>query len=571
MNTSAGHIKRKILVIALLLFGAATFLFLKTALSVESLEARHLFGLLVASYLIAWGAYALLSRVPRDEIRSQFVLMTFALVVALMLAELPALLKWIDYRQSFSISSAFASPWGRPNYVIDAELLALPRPYHSVRMAFRLGNIGTMACLPARPAQPFTVNYDQNGFRNDSDFTHADIAVIGDSYVEAQMLPGPSLATTHLAQLQRKTVVNLGQSGFGPQQELVVLKRYALALHPKSIIWIFYEGNDLDDAAKYEERVSRLRSEWNAINSTWDRSFTKNAFRAAIEMMRGCTPNPRLAESYGTISGEDGTDHQLFFLDHTETVVLTTEELGALKKTGEIIKAAYNLAKSGEARFVVVFAPTKFRVYHDIAKLNPSGDIKNWVVNDLPDRFRKIVADISPDIQYVDLTPALRTSARNNRLVFLPDDTHWSSEGQRVVAHALDEALKRDPESGVLAASHQSHWSERPSQTLNDILLVRNRDGTIRYWSEGARRVYGWDPREALGEVSHRLLKTVFPVPLDVIEAELMTRGFWEGKLIHENRNGSKVTVTSHWEIQQNPEAKDQSSTVVEMNTAVRS
>ena len=62
-------------------------------------------------------------------------------------------------------------------------------------------------------------------------------------------------------------------------------------------------------------------------------------------------------------------------------------------------------------------------------------------VNDLPDRLRDIVADISPEIGYLDLTPALRSAARENTLVFFPDDTHWTAEGHRVVAAALAEAL----------------------------------------------------------------------------------------------------------------------------------
>ena len=97
--------------------------------------------------------------------------------------------------------------------------------------------------------------------------------------------------------------------------------------------------------------------------------------------------------------------------------------------------------------------------------------------------------------------------------------------------------------------------------------MVRNADGTIRYWSDGAQKLYGWGPQDALGVTSHRLLKTVFPAPLEVIETHLRNKGYWEGQLIHERRDGSKVKVASHWELQQNPSSKDQSSTVVEVNS----
>ena len=54
--------------------------------------------------------------------------------------------------------------------------------------------------------------------------------------------------------------VYLGHSGYGPQQELVVLKRYGLRLHPRTVIWTLFEGNDFSDAERYEEKVARAGS-----------------------------------------------------------------------------------------------------------------------------------------------------------------------------------------------------------------------------------------------------------------------------------------------------------------------
>jgi PAS domain S-box-containing protein len=101
--------------------------------------------------------------------------------------------------------------------------------------------------------------------------------------------------------------------------------------------------------------------------------------------------------------------------------------------------------------------------------------------------------------------------------------------------------------------------------------MIRNGDGTIRYWSKGAQELYGWEPGDALGMTSHRLLETVFPVPLEVIEEELRVNGFWRGHLIHKRRDGSKVVVSSHWDLQQNPTSQDQSITVIEVNDRSKS
>jgi len=57
--------------------------------------------------------------------------------------------------------------------------------------------------------------------------------------------------------------------------------------------------------------------------------------------------------------------------------------------------------------------------------------------------------------------------------------------------------------------------------------MVRSRDGTIRFWGRGMERLYGYTSHEAIGQSSHKLLRTEFPRPLADIEQELTDRGEW--------------------------------------------
>ena len=353
--------KRKVIGLTLFLFALGYFLIVKAGIS----DVRHLFSILVATYLVAWGGYSLISLLPRDEIRSQFVLMTLSIGVALMLAEMPAWLKLIDYRKPFSISSV--SPWDRPGYLPDSELLAKPEPHHVIKVLFDQGNIGKALCLPPRQVAPFELRYDKNGFRNEQDLSSAEIAIIGDSYVESPMISGSMLATTLLAKIVRKTVANLGQSGYGPQQELIVLKRYALPLHPQSVVWVFFEGNDLSDASHYEEKVSSLVSTRNSIDTVWDRSFTKNSLFWLIRFLQGCVPNRGVEGNIATVLDDEGREHRMYFGERSTAASLTTRQIDALQKSVAAIEEAYRVVQKEGAQFIVVLAPTKFRVYRDIA------------------------------------------------------------------------------------------------------------------------------------------------------------------------------------------------------------
>ena len=566
---SGRNIRRFVLGLTLFLFVAIYVLTITAGIA----DARHLSSFLIASYLVLWGGYALLSSVPRQEIRSQFILTTIALGVAVLLVELPAVVEMIDYRRTFSVSGSLLGE--EPGYLPDPELVAKPAPYRTVKMEFSRGNLGEVLCLPSHPAEPFELKYDKHGFRNDEDLTRADIAVIGDSYVESPMLPSSMLATTRLAKLIQTTVANLGQSGYGPQQELAVLKRYALPLHPKSVVWIFYEGNDLRDAQKYNDKVSFLKSNWNAIDSLWDRSFTRNLLSWLTGMIRGCTPVHAAKDviTNAVVMGPDQRKHLVYLKGRSSSVGLTRQELSALATSVAAMEEAYRLVQADGGRFLVVFAPTAYRVYHDIADFKRAGeDIPQWDLNDLPDRLRRMISEISPDIGYLDLTPALKSAAQHNTLVFFSDDTHWSSEGHQVVAEALAKVLMRSPTVMYTERLHRAQDETNTHSILSSgAIMVRNLDGTIRYWSEGAKKLYGWESQDVLGATSHQLLKTVFPVPLDSIEETLRVKGYWEGQLVHERRDGSKVTVGSRWDLQQNPHTQDRSITIVEVNNPSQS
>ena len=91
-------------------------------------------------------------------------------------------------------------------------------------------------------------------------------------------------------------------------------------------------------------------------------------------------------------------------------------------------------------------------------------------------------------------------------------------------------------------------------ELAHDAILVRDPDGHITYWSAGAQRTYGFTRAEAMGRVSHDLLRTKFPEPLAGIEATMARDDQWEGELTQRRGDGRTIITESRWAAQRGPD-----------------
>ena len=89
-----------------------------------------------------------------------------------------------------------------------------------------------------------------------------------------------------------------------------------------------------------------------------------------------------------------------------------------------------------------------------------------------------------------------------------------------------------------------------------DGILVRDADGTITFWNQGAERMYGYAAAEAIGRVSHELLQTEHPAGLEVQKAELSRTGAWRGELRQRTRSGSMIDVESRQRLVRTPASR---------------
>lgn len=101
---------------------------------------------------------------------------------------------------------------------------------------------------------------DRHGFNNPArvwDTGPVDLVMIGDSFVQGMCVPaGETFAD--LIRTKVPSAINLGAAGNGPLLELATLVEYAKELKPRTVLWFFFEGNDLEDLT-VEARSSLLR------------------------------------------------------------------------------------------------------------------------------------------------------------------------------------------------------------------------------------------------------------------------------------------------------------------------
>ena len=98
-------------------------------------------------------------------------------------------------------------------------------------------------------------------------------------------------------------------------------------------------------------------------------------------------------------------------------------------------------------------------------------------------------------------------------------------------------------------------------------VMTRSFPGEIHYWSRGMERLYGFSSAEALGRISHELLRTEFPQSRTDVERELLEREEWTGELRHRQRDGQEVVVISHQSLHRDPAGTP--SLVTEVNNDI--
>ncbi|HEU0179969.1 MAG TPA: PAS domain S-box protein [Blastocatellia bacterium] len=88
-------------------------------------------------------------------------------------------------------------------------------------------------------------------------------------------------------------------------------------------------------------------------------------------------------------------------------------------------------------------------------------------------------------------------------------------------------------------------WQNRLIETSIEPIYICNFDKDIVEWNQGCEHLYGYTRAEAVGRNNHELLRTIFTLPLEELNARLLAEGEWTGELRQMTKDGREVIVES--------------------------
>jgi len=252
---------------------------------------RAFLALVGSGYVLCWSAYFLINRQPPTRKWLNCAAMTGTLLLLFGAIEGAAFVGVVDYRKLIappeSVYFTTVKPWDNPGNLPDPELLHIHRPNQHIT-GETAGDLVYYLGIATTRRYKIEIQYDSLGFRNSHQIASAPVVMIGDSFVEAGLTPQAETISSDLSRLLSTEVANLGQGGYGPQQELIVLQKYGVNLRTSIVLWLFFEGNDLLDVTRYEDTRKHFDDLIRKRNSFVERSFTNSALLSLM----GLTSRP---------------------------------------------------------------------------------------------------------------------------------------------------------------------------------------------------------------------------------------------------------------------------------------
>ena len=266
----------------------------------------------------------------------------------------------------------------------DVTLTVSPQNhFNSSNSYFPLSGISNMQTIHCNENGYYsTYESDRYGFNNpDEEWESSEIEylLVGDSFTHGACVNRPNDISSLLRELSNKSVLNLGYGGNGPLIEYATLREY-LSSNVKKVIWIYFEGNDLNDLNN-EIKNKILNSYMSNSNYTQNLKNKQDELDNIIKKI--IQKDYRQKFKFIKLTEVRKMINKIIFKKQSnlKNKNMIHEENNEIKK---ILKLAKNLTIKNNSEIYFVYLPSYLR-YRNGANFNR--DLVKTIVNELGIKF----------------------------------------------------------------------------------------------------------------------------------------------------------------------------------------
>ena len=304
---------------------------------------------------------------------------------------------------------------------------------------------------------------DRHGFNNPDalwDGPAPQIAMIGDSFTHGSCV---SRDQNMASILQRRfgATLNLGVGGDGPLLELAALTEYAEPMRPKIVLWVFCEGNDLNEDLPFELKAPILRSylhdprfrqdliHKDAIISTALRSYLDRNLREAMDRVDDPTENFLRYVTIDRVRSAVGLGPILIGYNGGDL----GQELAVFD---QVLVSARDRVSGWGGKLYLVYLPDSDRYLSRFGV----GTVRQTIYHGVQDIARR------RDVLMIDVASAFARHPTPETLFAYPG-SHFNPAGYALAAQTIAAALDRDRGQGERSIPVPSSKGALTNATVN--------------------------------------------------------------------------------------------------------
>lgn len=287
------------------------------------------------------------------------------------------------------------------------------------------GHTTILLCDEDRPL--LTYQGDRFGLDNPDSLWEADsvpLAIVGDSYTVGVCVPAADAIPGRLR--ARGALLNLGISGAGPMHELALLRELAAPKHPRTVVWVFFEGNDFYDIGREAAR-DWLRAYLDPEHSQQivaHRAQMDSAFRRWSDSLTAAEPEAQAPPPLWRL----GDVLKLRAIRRTVPASITRPKRDSrVELLRAVLARARGDVEGWGGRFLVVYMPAYRRYGVRVGEPYPLRPAVLRTIREL-------------DLELLDLDEAFRATG-NPRALWVTPRSHLTPEGYAIAARAIETAL----------------------------------------------------------------------------------------------------------------------------------